>query len=225
MTGRRALRHAVILAAGRGTRMFPLTEDIPKPMAPFRGETLIAHGIAAMKRHGLGVHITVGYRRAALAQHVMELGVDSVLNTEGRSNAWFIYNTLIAHIDAPVVVMTCDNVTEIDFAQLVESYYAQDEPACMLVPVRPIPGVDGDYIRHHDGLVTSLSRQQPTDIYCSGIQILNPQHVRKLAPVEGDFNAVWTQLIERRALRISSVYPYQWMSIDTVDALAAAERA
>ena len=39
------IKHALIMAAGRGMRMRPMTDTIPKAMAPFRGETLIANGI------------------------------------------------------------------------------------------------------------------------------------------------------------------------------------
>ena len=66
------ITRAVILAAGRGMRMKPLTDVIPKPMAPFAGSTLIAKGIERLRRHLDEVHITVGYKGAMLASHVIE---------------------------------------------------------------------------------------------------------------------------------------------------------
>jgi len=57
-----AIEHAVILAAGRGARMMPLTDDVPKPMAPFGDSTLIADGIAKVRKHINNLHITVGYK-------------------------------------------------------------------------------------------------------------------------------------------------------------------
>jgi NDP-sugar pyrophosphorylase family protein len=221
----RAIHDAVILAAGRGTRMYPMTEVIPKPMVPFRGGTLISHGIAALKRLGLRIHITVGYKRAALAQHVMELGVDTVLNTEGHSNAWFLYHSLLADLRGPLLVLTCDNITEIDLELVSREYAALGEPACMLVPVSPVPSVDGDYIRQEQRVVLELSRTKVAETYCSGIQVVDPAELRAGAPLEGDFNAVWEQLIARRALLASAVYPHAWMSVDTIDAVLRAEAA
>jgi NDP-sugar pyrophosphorylase family protein len=218
------IQHAVILAAGRGTRMYPMTEVIPKPMVPFRGGTLISHGIRAIMRHGLRVHITVGYKRAALAQHVVELGVDSVINTEGHSNAWGLYHSLLSTLDEPLLVLTCDNVTEISVDRLAEDYFSLSAPASMVVPVKPVPGVDGDYIRHENQIVTSLSRTDVTEMYCSGIQVVNPTKIRQFAPEEGDFTKVWDQLISKQQLMASRVYPHEWMSIDTIDALVSAER-
>ena len=217
----RAIRHALIMAAGRGQRMMPLTDAMPKPMAPFKGSTLIAEGIARLTHRIENIHITVGYKGAMLAQHVVERGVSSVFRTEGKPNSWWIYNTLMALLDEPVYVLTCDNVVELDFDRLEHEYRRLGEPAGMLVPVVPIPGLDGDYIFHHDNVVTRLDREAPAPIYCSGIQILNPKKICHLTSDQGDFYSVWRQLIAQGALRVSSVYPDRWISVDTWQQLVA----
>src|SRR5690349_15761886 len=96
------INHALIMAAGRGQRMMPLTQDMPKAMAPYRGTTLIAQGIDQIRKHIEHVHITVGYKGALLAEHVIHKGAASVLNTEGHPNSWWIHNTLLKHLDEPM---------------------------------------------------------------------------------------------------------------------------
>ena len=215
------IRHAVIMAAGRGLRMMPLTDAMPKPMAPYNGSTLIAHGIARLARNLEHIHITVGYKKAMLAQHVIESGASSVINTEGQSNCWWLYNTLLKHIDEPVYVLTCDNVVDLNFELLESNYRELGEPPCMLVPVRPVAGLDGDFVFHQDHVVTEISREKQTDIYCSGIQVLNPVLINRLT-VEGEsFYDVWQQLIEQQKLRVSSVYPEKWYAVDTLEQLIA----
>jgi NDP-sugar pyrophosphorylase family protein len=216
----RRIQHAVILAAGRGQRMGPLTDAVPKPMAPFQGSTLIAEGIKRLRDWVPHVHITVGYKKAMLAQHVIENGVSSVLNTEGQTNAWWIYHTLLNTLNEPVYVLTCDNIVALDFDLLERSYFDLNEPPCMIVPVQPVDGLDGDYIFRDGSVVTRLSRHEESDIYCSGVQILNPAAVRFAAGQEGDFYTVWNQLIARGRLFVSAVYPKQWIAIDTVEQLA-----
>jgi NDP-sugar pyrophosphorylase family protein len=214
------IQHAVIMAAGRGQRMGPLTDALPKPMAPFQGTTLIAEGIRRLAGRVPHVHITVGYKKAMLAQHVIENGVSSVLNTEGHSNSWWIYNTLLAELREPVYVLTCDNIVALDFDLIEASYLRLGQPACMLLPVAPVDGLEGDFIVRDGSRVTRLSRHEPTEIYCSGVQVLNPAEVRRLAPEQGDFYTVWNQLIAASALSVSEVYPKQWIAIDTVEQLA-----
>lgn len=214
------IRHALIMAAGRGQRMMPLTETMPKAMAPYLNSTLIAHGIARVREHIEHVHVTVGYKGAMLAHHLVEQRVDTVFNTEGKPNAWWIHHTLMCQLDEPIFVLTADNVTDLDFGLLEQDYAALGEPADMLVPVRPIPGLEGDFIRSNGGRVMDISRTVPTDVYASGIQVLNPAKVSALTAPDGDFYAIWRQLMEKGQLWVSSIYPKRWMTVDTVHDLA-----
>lgn len=213
------IKHALIMAAGRGARMMPLTAVIPKPMAPYLGSTLIADGVRKIRPHIENIHITVGYKGPKLAEHVMDLGVDSVFNTSGKGNAWWLYNTLLKHLDDPLFVLTCDNVVDLDFQQLEGEYYRCSSPACMLVPVKPVPTLEGDYIFQDLGIVTKVDRHLPSDRYCSGIQIINPYKVNQLTNPGDEFYGVWGQLIVKRQVYSSAIYPKSWLAVDTCDQL------
>lgn len=220
-----AFQHALILAAGRGLRMMPLTADRPKAMAELHGQSLIEAGIARVRPHVARLHITVGYKGAMLAAHVIERGVDSVFNTEGHGNAWWLYHTALARLDEPVLVLTCDNVVELDLARIAADYAALGRPAAMLVPVVPVAGVAGDYIFHDAACVTALARDQPAPVYASGIQVLNPAAINAATAPADDFYEVWNQLIAQRRLFCSRIYPERWLAIDTVEQLASAALA
>jgi NDP-sugar pyrophosphorylase family protein len=219
------VRHAIIMAAGRGMRMMPLTDAMPKPMAPYNGSTLIARGIDRLARRLEHIYVTVGYKKAMLAQHVIEHGASAVFNTEGQGNCWWIYNTLLKNLDEPILVLTCDNVVDLDFELLDESYRELNEPACMLVPVRPVAGLDGDYIFQENHVVTEISRLRETDIYCSGIQILNPCRLNRITEEGESFYDVWQQLIVQKQLMVSSVYPKKWFAVDTLEQLTTLNKA
>ena len=207
------------MAAGRGSRMMPLTNDIPKAMAKFRNTTLIANSIENLKKNSLHIHITVGYKGADLAKHVVEQDVASIFNTEGKGNAWWIFHTLLKHLNEPVLVLTCDNVIELDLDLIFKDYVSLDSPSCMVVPVKPVPGLEGDYIFHTSNRVIELNRQKPSDIYCSGIQLLNPYRINQLCEATEDFYSVWVQLIAQNQLYCSNVYPKKWFTVDTMEQL------
>ncbi len=195
--------------------MMPLTATMPKAMAPYLNSTLIAR----VREHIEHVHVTVGYKGAMLAHHLVEQRVDTIFNTEGYSNSRWIHHTLTQQVRDPIFVWTADNVTDLDFALLEQDYFDLGAPAHMLVQVRPVPGLDGDYIRHDSGRVTAISRTEQTDIYCSGIQVLDSARVPSLTSADGDFYSIWRQLIDARQLWVSSIYPKKWMTVDTVDDL------
>ncbi|HYY12923.1 MAG TPA: NTP transferase domain-containing protein, partial [Chthoniobacterales bacterium] len=59
---------AVILAAGRGTRMRELTADLPKPMIQVRGKPVLQHIVDGLRDAGVQrLVIVVGYRGDAVA--------------------------------------------------------------------------------------------------------------------------------------------------------------
>ncbi|MCX8490253.1 MAG: NDP-sugar synthase [Cyclobacteriaceae bacterium] len=207
------------MAAGRGQRMMPMTLDIPKAMIVHDGSTLIANGIEKLKGFIDNIHITVGYKGAMLAKHVIEHNVRTVFNTDGKGNAWWIFNTLLKNVDEPVLVLTCDNVVELDADKLIQDYKEKQNPACMVIPVKPVNGLDGDYIFQKNGIVLELSRDKPSEFYCSGIQIINPSRINSLIKPTENFYDVWNSLIKLRELRCSAVYPKNWFTVDTIEQL------
>lgn len=214
------INHALIMAAGRGSRMMPLTNDIPKAMAQVGDTTLIVNGIEKISQVLEHIHITVGYKKADLAKHVIEHHISSVHNTEGKGNAWWIYNSLLKNLNEPLFVLTCDNVVDLNFEKLAADYYDLGEPACMVVPVKPVMGLEGDYIFEDHQVITALDRNKPSEKYCSGIQVLNPSKINALTKKVDDFYLVWEQLIQKQELYCSRIFPDKWFTVDTMEQLA-----
>src|SRR5437764_6320398 len=64
------MRKAVVLAAGRGTRMGDITTEIPKAMLPVRGKPLLEHVLDALALAGVERFLmVVGYRREVIEDH------------------------------------------------------------------------------------------------------------------------------------------------------------
>ena len=211
------IHHALVMAAGRGMRMRPLTDQIPKAMAPLGESTLISEGIKKLKKQIKNVHITVGYKGAMLASHVIEKDVSSVINTEGKGNSWWIYNSLIKELDEPIFVLTCDNVIEMDFSSFTQEYNKFGSPACMLVPVKPVLGIDGDFIlKDKNNFVLEISRDKISNLYSSGVQIINPKKINEITDNSDNFSEVWSQLIKKRQLVCSKKILDKWYSVDNL---------
>ena len=211
------IKHAIILAAGRGLRLMPLTKKIPKALVKVKNQTLILNGIKKLQKYIENIHITVGYKGSLIAKHVIRHDVRSVINTNNKGNSWWIFNFPFSLMNEPIIVLTCDNITSIDFKLLERDYIKKKSPACFLIPVKPIEKLDGDYIHRKKNIVTSLSRTKKSDIYCSGIQIVNPYKINKIINKTEDFNKLWTKLIKKKKLYVSDIIPKQWFTIDKIE--------
>ena len=210
------INHAFIMAAGRGARLMPLTKKIPKGLVKFRQTSLIARGIRRLKKYIKFIHISVGYKGPILAKHLIEEKVSSIINTDTKGNSWWIFNSIFKSFDSPIYVLTCDNVTNIDFKKIEKDYYKKGQPLCMLIPTKPVKGLKGDYIFRKKNLVSNLSRAKKSEIYCTGIQVLNPKRINKrISPTE-DFNILWKKLIRIKQLYVSDVMPRKWYTVDDV---------
>lgn len=60
------IKRAIFIAAGTGTRMRPVTENMPKPLIPVNGKRIIDSSIEALRQNGIEeIYIVVGYLKEA----------------------------------------------------------------------------------------------------------------------------------------------------------------
>jgi choline kinase len=75
----------IILAAGQGTRLRPLTDSMPKCMVPVSGKSIVNRQIDVMKRCGIReeeILIVCGYRQEVLREHLAGMKVSFCFNKE-----------------------------------------------------------------------------------------------------------------------------------------------
>ena len=219
------INHVLIMAAGRGIRMMPLTKNIPKALAPLNESTLILEALKKYKKKIKYLHITVGYKGSLLAKHVIEFGVSSVINTEGKGNSWWIYNSLIKYLNEPVFVVTCDNVFNMQLNEYEDEYFKLNSPACMIIPSKPSKLLEGDYVSFNDtNTVIKISRKTRTQYYCSGIQVINPKKINSLTSKSNNFYDLWNKLIKINEIKCSSLLIKNWFAIDNLKQLKLANK-
>ncbi|MSR71074.1 MAG: nucleotidyltransferase family protein [Candidatus Taylorbacteria bacterium] len=63
-------KRAIILAAGKGTRMIPLTSSIPKPLVEVRGKSILNHIIDAFPKSIKEIIIVLGYKGDLIRSHL-----------------------------------------------------------------------------------------------------------------------------------------------------------
>lgn len=213
----------MILAAGRGTRMGPLTEATPKPLLEIGGETLIERQLRQLARAGVDrVVINLSYRgdqiRAAVGTGGrFDLAVSySDEGPEPLETAGGIVQALPRLGPEPFVVVNADVVSDFDFRVLALGTSAG---VLVLVP-NPSHCPAGDY-----GIDASsqLTHDEPKFTF-AGISLLSPMLFAGLAPGRRPLSEVFDTAIAERRLT-GRLHRGLWFDVGTADRLEAARAA
>jgi len=210
--------HAVIIAGGLGSRMMPLTEYVPKPLVKVNNVPLIKYVINFLRNNSVeNVIVSYGYKGDLLLKEIYK-DVDGFINTEGKDNAYFLFNTIIKHIDKPVIVCPCDMIVQIDLETVRVEYEKLGSPIACIVPVKT--DLDADNILLEGDRIVSISRETKSNLYASGIQILNPKRINESISGYTNFYDVWKALIEKEMLYCTKYMPTEWKIFDRLTDLS-----
>lgn len=229
-------RRAMVLAAGLGTRMRPLTDSIPKPLVKLSGKPLIDHVLdrldeAGVEKAVVNVHHLAEQMQAHLAHRKRPQIVISderglLLGTGGG-----VKKALPELGDNPFFHVNSDTVwidgVKPNLARLAEAFDPKTMDALLLLaPAAGSVGYSGrgDFAMAPDGALRKRAEQEIVPFVYAGAAILTPA-LFKGAP---DGNLSLTALFDRAAqahrlhgLRLDGL----WMHVGTPEAIAEAESA
>jgi len=168
---------AMILAAGRGERMRPLTDKTPKPLLFVGGKPLIVWHIEALARAGITEivinHAWLGEQISATLGDGCRWGVQIHYSAEGElglETGGGIFNALSFLGDAPFLLVNGDVFTQLDFAPLIQRGLTDSELAYLVLVDNPEHHPRGDFMLTEQELVID----QPNLTY-SGVSLLSPR--------------------------------------------------
>src|SRR5256885_624854 len=138
----------MILAAGLGTRLQPLTKDRPKALVELAGRTLLEISLARLRAFGIreviiNVHhfadLVLEYLKAHdnFAMRIEVSREDVLLDTGGglKKAAWFFLEDS-AGVDEPFLLHNVDVISNIDFDRMVQAHKANQALATLAVQKR-----------------------------------------------------------------------------------------
>ena len=175
---------AMILAAGKGERMRPLTLHTPKPLLPVAGKPLIQWHMEALRRAGLCElvinHAWLGEQLEAVFADGAGLGVSISWSAEGEplETAGGILRALPLLGSEPFVLVNGDIWSDFDFARL---QLPAGKLAHLVLVDNPPFKQGGDFLLD-DGVISSpQSDELPRALTYSGIAVLSPELFTGLA--------------------------------------------
>lgn len=211
---------AMLLAAGRGERMRPLTDSLPKPLVPVAGRPLIAWHLAALAAAGYR-EVVVNTSWLAEALHAAlgdgaSFGVRITWSDEGPvplETGGGIFRAVPLLGPGPFLVVNADIWTDIDFARLeLES----DAHGHLVLVGNPPHNVRGDFGLDGDRVV---SRDTDRFTY-SGVGVFRPEFFHDCSAGRFPLLPLLNRAVAARRLR-GELHRGAWSDVGTAERLAA----
>ncbi|MDC7786510.1 nucleotidyltransferase family protein [Rhodoplanes tepidamans] len=226
----------MVLAAGLGTRMRPLTDTLPKPLVPVGGKPLLDHvldrlGAAGAETVVVNVHFFANKIEEHLAGRTRPRIVVSDERTALLGTGGGIVKALPTLGDAPFYLVNADTLwidgVKTNLVRLADMFdSARMDALLLLAATSTSVGYSGrgDYLMTPDGRLKRRAEREVVPFVYSGVAVLSPALFAD-APA-GPF--ALTTLFDRaeeagrlHGLRLEGV----WMHVGTPEAIAAAEKA
>lgn len=213
---------AMLLAAGRGERMGPLSAEIPKPLLRVGGVPLVERHVTRLAASGIAeIVINLSYRGAQIRDHLGDgrrFGVSLAYSDEGEpplETLGGIVQALPLLGQEPFVLVNSDTYTAFDFSTLVAG---SREPALVLVQ-NPPHNARGDFGVDASGQVSAVA---PLMTY-AGIAVLDPRAFAGFERGRRPLKPWLDAAVARRELR-GVVFSGLWLDVGTPERLEAARR-
>ena len=231
--------NAILLAAGYGTRLRPLTNSLPKPLLPIGEHPILVWNLLLLKRHGIrdviiNLHYLGDQIVAALgdgSRYGMHLAYSHepvILGTGGGIKQAASYFQ-----KAPVLVMNGDTLSECDLTALISAHQASGAQATLAVRSDPDAATWGAILMNGDAHIRQIKGQPPCAkeetpllraYMFAGIHLLEPAVIEAIPPGTGSIIDVYIELLRQEVPLCGYGMTGYWSDIGTPERYAVAQR-
>jgi mannose-1-phosphate guanylyltransferase / phosphomannomutase len=227
---------AVLMAGGEGTRLRPLTYDLPKPMVPILNRPIAEHILNLLKRHHITeVIATLFYLPDVMRDYFRDgsdFGVQLTYAIEEEhplGTAGCVKN-IAALLPSTFLVISGDSMTDFDLSAAL-AYHRQKQSKATLILTRVFNPMEfGVVITQESGrVVRFLEKPSSSEIFSdtinTGIYILEPEILEGLTAGEtADFSSdLFPALLEQGVPMYGYVADGYWCDIGSLDAYRSAQ--
>ena len=207
----------VIMAGGKGTRLKPITNVIPKPLVPVGDKTILEVIMDQFESIGCRkFYMSVGYKADMMKFYLNQLehhyDIEFLMEEKPLGTIGSV-SLLKGKISTPFFVSNCDSINEQDYRDVWDYHRSNHNDMTVVTMIKSIKIPYGVIETGENGLMTAI-KEKPEQIYQvnTGVYILNPELIEEIP--QGEFFHV-THLMEKvqaRGGRVGCfpVYEHSW---------------
>lgn len=227
---------AVLMAGGSGTRLRPLTCDLPKPMVPILNRPIAEHIINLLKRHSFTEVIATLYYLPDVMRDYFRDGEDfdvqmtyAIEEDQPLGTAGCVKN-IATLLDSTFLVISGDSITDFDLSAAIQFHHQQKSKATLVLTRIPNPTEFGVVITDDQHRICRFLEKPSTseifsDTVNTGIYILEPEVLSYLPDGEKtDFSEnLFPLLLEKGEPMYGYVAEGYWCDVGSLDSYRQAQ--
>lgn len=217
-------RKAFIIAGGLGTRLKPITHELPKPLIPVQGKPIIEHLLDLFKKHDIrDITISIGYKGDKIKEHLgngQRYGV-TITYVEEKTPLGTAGPLKLAkrHLNETFIMTNADELKNINLHQLFNFHKDKQALATIALTTVENPQDYGVAIMEGSEIKQFLEKptSPPSNLINAGLYVLEPS-VIDLVPdgpcsIEKD---IFPQIAQQKKLH-GYPFPGQWYDTGTLE--------
>jgi len=221
--------YALTIAGGRGERLKPFTDTVPKPMTPVNGRPILEYQVHWMRSQGVtDVVFLTGYLSETIHAHFgdgSEFGIRAHYSHEerplGRGGAVRQGLGVVPKNEDMVLVCNGDTLTDLDLSLLVEMHRKHDAMATLMLTRHP--SQFGLVHIGQDNLVQEFAEKQPLQLWINaGVYLFNTA-IETLLPESGDHEVSTFPMLSEKKRMAALPTDAMWLTVDRVRNLPEAQ--
>lgn len=226
---------AIVLAAGRGVRMQPLTAQVPKPLVCLKGRSLIDHVLDRLATAGVAkAVVNVHYLADMLEAHLSERQKPQITISDERGllldTGGGVVHALPELGPEPFLIHNSDSVwiegVGANLERLIAAWDGDKMDSLMLLASATASlGYEGagDFVMGTDGRLQRRGERQVAPFVFTGVSIAHPRMFQGAPQGRFSLNQLWNTAMENGRL-YGLRFDGLWMHVGTPEALNEAER-
>ena len=228
---------AMVMAAGAGTRLRPLTFSVPKPMVPIANRPVLEYTIENPKRHGITEMVLNLHSHPDLIRHHFKNGepfgvrIHYSYEPELLGTAGGVKKVAALLKRDTFFVMSGDGLTDINLTRLLDFHKSQKATATIALKAVDTRFDYGVTLTQKNGRITRfIEKPKWSDVFSNevntGIYVLEPKALAQIpAGRSYDFgNELWPKMLKERARLFGYLTDSYWCDVGNISEYRRAQK-
>ena len=175
----------IIMAGGKGTRLYPYTKILPKPLIPIGDIPILERIIGKFRAYGANeFYLTVNYKKEMIKSYFNEISPDYIIHyveEEIPLGTAGSIRLIEEEFNMPIIISNCDTLIEADYGKVME-YHKESKNALTIISALKNTVIPYGVIHSQEQGIISSMEEKPSMSYFinTGMYIINPEYLKEI---------------------------------------------